>query len=83
MVEECEMVKSMAELGVSKSLKVVEENDMGEIVGQEYLPTHLALGRKGLVVKQTWVIVELRVFGSWLGGCQDCLSQIQCILLTH
>ena len=48
-------------LVAGESPKVVAENGGVKVVGQEYLPTLPALGKKVLVVRQTWVVVVLGV----------------------
>ena len=66
--EKTEMV-----LVAGESPKVVAENGGVKVVGQEYLPTLLALGKKVLVVGQIWVVVVLEVSDSQPEGCRGCL----------
>ena len=76
-------VKNEVGSGVGGSLMVIKESNEEEAVGQEYLPIHLALGRTGPVVKQTWVIVDLGVFYSQPGGCQGCWLMIRLVVSNH
>ena len=82
-VREFERVKSEAELGVGGSPMVEEKNDEGEVVGQEYLPILLALGKTEPVVGQKQVVVDHVVSDSQLEVCQDCLLTTRLIVSGH
>ena len=69
---EHEMVRLMVVWVMGRSPKVMAGSDGGEVVGQEYLPIPLALGKRGPVVIQMRVIVDCAVFDSQPGGCRDC-----------
>ena len=77
------MERFRVELEVDESPRVVVESDGAKVVGQEYLPIHLALGRMVPVVEQMWVVVDLGAFDSQPAGCRGCLLAIQLILLNR
>ena len=66
---EHEMVGLVVVWVMGRSPKVVAGSDRGEVVGQEYLPILLALGKRGPVVVQMQVVVDHAVFDSQPGGC--------------
>ena len=70
-------------LEVDKSPKVMAGSDEGGIVGQGYLSTYLALGRRGLVDEQMQVVVDHGVFCFQPGGCRGCWLMIQSVRLNH
>ena len=70
-------------LEVGESLKVMVGSGGGEVVGQEYLPILLALGKMELVVGQMRVVVDRAVFSFQLGGCRGYWLMIQPIQLNH
>ena len=67
-----EMVRLMVVLVVGKSLRVMGGSSEVQFVGQECLPTLLALDKMEPVVKQMWVVVDHTVFDSQPEGCRDC-----------
>ena len=71
-VKELEMGKSMVELVVGGSPKVMEGSVVEGVVGQEYLPILLALGKMKPVVRQKQVVVDHIVSDFQLEVYQDC-----------
>ena len=73
----------MVGLEVGESLKVMVESGRVKVVGQECLPTLLALDKRGLVDERTWVFVDLGVFCFQPGGCRGCWLMIQPVQSNH
>ena len=70
MVGEFVTERSGVELGVGESPKVMVENGRVKVVGQECLPTLLALDRMEPVVGQKRVVVDCIVSDFQLEGCR-------------